>query len=42
MTELERLLVHGYLHLAGYDHMSASERGQMRALERSVLGRELD
>jgi probable rRNA maturation factor len=39
MTELDRLLVHGYLHLAGYDHLRAAERRVMRALEDRLLQR---
>lgn len=36
-NELRRLVVHGALHLAGYDHLKASERLQMRALEDNYL-----
>lgn len=35
--ELRRLVVHGSLHLAGYDHMKASERLTMRAREDHYL-----
>jgi probable rRNA maturation factor len=36
--ELRRLLVHGVLHLAGYDHEGgARERERMRRKERSLL-----
>jgi len=35
--ELQRLLVHGILHLMGYDHMTANERGEMRAEEERLL-----
>lgn len=35
--ELRRLVVHGALHLAGYDHMKAKERLTMRALEDHYL-----
>lgn len=35
--ELRRLLVHGILHLMGYDHVKAEERRQMRALEEETL-----
>jgi probable rRNA maturation factor len=31
--ELRRLVVHGALHLAGYDHMVAKDRKAMRARE---------
>jgi probable rRNA maturation factor len=36
--ELRRLVVHGSLHLAGYDHMNAKDRKAMRALEDAYLG----
>jgi probable rRNA maturation factor len=36
-NELERLFVHGCLHLAGYDHMKEKERRVMRTLEEKVL-----
>lgn len=36
--ELQRLLVHGILHLMGYDHKAPAERRTMRALERRLLG----
>ena len=36
--ELLLYLVHGLLHLAGYDDQSASERLLMRTRERSILG----
>lgn len=32
------LLVHGTLHLLGYDHEQAGEAAEMEALERAVLG----
>ncbi|RMG21202.1 MAG: rRNA maturation RNase YbeY [Deltaproteobacteria bacterium] len=35
--ELERLLVHGVLHLLGHDHKRAGERARMRAEERRLL-----
>ena len=35
--ELKRLVVHGSLHLAGYDHMKAKERLTMRTLEDHYL-----
>jgi len=39
--ELERLLIHGILHVLGHDHMEAGEREKMEAEERrlaSVIG----
>jgi len=33
------LVVHGVLHLLGYDHQSAEEADQMETLEKRVLGR---
>jgi probable rRNA maturation factor len=35
--ELRRLLVHGILHLMGYDHVKPEERRQMRGLEEKTL-----
>jgi probable rRNA maturation factor len=35
--EMDRLLLHGYLHLLGYDH--ETDDGEMDALEASVSGR---
>ncbi len=35
--ELDRLLVHGLLHLAGYDHVQKGERATMRRLEDRAL-----
>ena len=37
--ELARLVVHGTLHLCGYDHMRASERTRMRTREEDALRR---
>jgi probable rRNA maturation factor len=33
------LLVHGFLHLIGHDHIGAGEAETMEALERAILGR---
>lgn len=35
--EINRLIVHGFLHLLGYNHEKAEERKRMRARERRVL-----
>jgi probable rRNA maturation factor len=35
--ELRLLLVHGTLHLCGWDHAEPAEEAAMRALERSIL-----
>jgi len=37
MAELEMLLVHGILHLAGMDHASQSEWQEMSALQDAIL-----
>ena len=37
--ELEHLLVHGCLHLLGYDHAAAADASAMRAREEALLGR---
>ncbi len=36
--EITRLLVHGILHLLGYDHGEAEEERRMRAREEELLG----
>ncbi|MGB6493875.1 MAG: rRNA maturation RNase YbeY [Methylocella sp.] len=33
------LVVHGFLHLIGHDHIGAAEAATMEALERAILGR---
>lgn len=37
--ELKLLVVHGALHISGWDHARPDERDAMRALERRILGR---
>ena len=37
-AEMKRVIVHGLLHLSGYDHMKAAERKIMRARECEFLG----
>lgn len=40
VEEVDRLLVHGILHLAGYDHeVSAQEERRMKRKEREMLRR---
>jgi probable rRNA maturation factor len=39
VTELQRLLVHGALHLCGYDHQEKREAARMRGLTRKLLER---
>jgi probable rRNA maturation factor len=36
VREIERLLIHGLLHLLGHDHMEAGERARMEAEERRL------
>jgi probable rRNA maturation factor len=38
-TELLRLLAHGCAHLAGYDHRTAAEEREMKAVEVGLLAR---
>ena len=38
-SELALLLVHGVLHLAGYDHLEEDEAREMQSLERHALDR---
>lgn len=40
-AELKRMIVHGLLHLSGYDHHTVSERSVMRRREREILGRDI-
>jgi probable rRNA maturation factor len=37
-AELVRYVVHGYLHLLGYNDLTPTDRAQMRRLERKSLG----
>jgi rRNA maturation RNase YbeY len=39
--EAAHLLVHGLLHLLGYDHLSADDQRRMRSREETLLGREV-
>ena len=36
--EINFLLVHGLLHLAGYDHMTEADEKKMRSAQREILG----
>ncbi|ATU93908.1 rRNA maturation RNase YbeY [Phyllobacterium zundukense] len=36
---LMHLIVHGFLHLLGYDHLTEAEAEEMEGLERKILGR---
>jgi probable rRNA maturation factor len=38
MDHVIRLLVHGFLHLIGYDHRNEAEAAAMERLERDILG----
>jgi probable rRNA maturation factor len=38
-AHLTHLLVHGFLHLAGYDHEDEAEATVMETLETAILGR---
>lgn len=38
-NHLAHLIVHGFLHLAGYDHETDDEAEEMEALERRILAR---
>lgn len=38
LKEMALYLVHGWLHLAGYDDLSPTTRRQMRTMERKVFG----
>jgi probable rRNA maturation factor len=38
LDELRQLVVHGVLHICGWDHAIAKERDAMRSLERDILG----
>lgn len=38
-NHISHLVVHGFLHLAGYDHETDDEAEEMEALERRVLAR---
>jgi probable rRNA maturation factor len=36
-TELKKLLVHGLLHLIGYDHLKSMQKSSMKKKERALL-----
>lgn len=38
---LERMMLHGLLHLLGYDHETDADLDQMKTLEESILGRKI-
>jgi probable rRNA maturation factor len=38
-AHLAHLVVHGFLHLAGYDHETDDEAEEMERLEREILNR---
>lgn len=40
-AELKRVIVHGILHLSGYDHIKPADRIVMRRREQEVLGLDL-
>ncbi len=40
-AEVAHLLVHGILHLLGYDHAESAEEREMQARERAILGGDL-
>ena len=37
LEELALLVVHGYLHLLGYDHLVENEAREMRKIEKEIL-----
>lgn len=37
LDEVERLFVHGVLHLLGYDHQTSGDAARMEGLERKIL-----
>lgn len=37
--ELAYMVVHGFYHLRGYDHMTDDEKSEMRAKEENILGK---
>ncbi|OGY52539.1 MAG: rRNA maturation RNase YbeY [Candidatus Buchananbacteria bacterium RIFCSPLOWO2_01_FULL_56_15] len=40
LDEIQRLFVHGVLHLLGYDHQTSGDAARMEGLERKILKQE--
>jgi len=35
--ELKFLVIHGFLHLLGYDHIGVDDRNEMKSLEKEIM-----